>query len=341
MSLFHLSLSEFLPLLWFVTICIELALYAILDGANLGIGVLSLLPQPEDKRSLMMHTLSPMWNANETWLLVAAGTLFGAFPEAFGIFLNALYLPGMVVVVGLILRAVSFEFYDYSDQKKLWSKTFGVGSLLAALGQGMLFGGILSGIPIKDGLFAGNIFTWATPLTILITIGFFFAYLVVGYAYLLNSTDYEIEKGTFSSISVAAFGTLVALLGATLLLPSTNYVFFTKWSLAPTSYILFTIAALIALCVLLLAYFIINKKYYHNLYYLCLAIFALGYVGMLTAVFPYILPPSLTLYEAASPTSTLMFMLYGIGPLLPIILAYNFYLMRVFRGGFKKIEGYE
>jgi cytochrome d ubiquinol oxidase subunit II len=340
MHIFHLSLAEFLPLLWFVTICIELALYAILDGANLGVGVLTLLPQPENRRTLIIHSLSPMWNANETWLLVAAGTLFGAFPAAFGIFLNAMYIPGMVVVVGLIVRAVSFEFYDYSDDKSFWSKIFGTGSLLAVLGQGMLFGGILSGIPIKDNVFAGNIFTWATPLTILITIGFFFAYLVVGYAYLLNMTDYEIKKGTFSSISLAAAATLVSLLGATFLLPTTNYVFFTKWTEAPTSYVLFSIAGLIGICSILLGYYITTKRHYHNLYYLCLAIFALGYIGMLVAVFPYVLPPSLTIYDAASPTSTLTFMLYGIGPLLPIILAYNFYLARVFRGESKKGEGY-
>lgn len=144
-----------LPIIWFFIISGELALYAILDGANLGIGLLSLLPQPEDRRALMLHTLGPIWNANETWILVAAGSLFGAFPAVYSITLNALYIPGMIILIGVILRAVSFEFYDYSENKRLWGDVFGIGSLLAVIGQGLFFGGLLSGITIVDQHFAG------------------------------------------------------------------------------------------------------------------------------------------------------------------------------------------
>jgi cytochrome d ubiquinol oxidase subunit II len=332
-----------LPIIWFGIICTELALYAILDGANLGVGMLSLFPQPEKKRSLIIHTLGPIWNANETWLLVAAGSLFGAFPVVYSTMLNALYVPGMIIVVGLILRAVSFEFHDVADKSRaLWSKFFGIGSLLTVLGQGMLFGGILSGIPMIDGRFAGGPFTWATPLTLLITVGFFFAYAVVGYAYLIKRTYYEIRHETFPRIALAAGFALVALLGATLVLPKTNYIFFERWTMSPSSTILFVVASLIASAIVLLTYVTVKRKYPKTVYYLCLAIFALGYVGMLVGTYPYMLPPSLTLFQAASPASTLRFMLYGIGPLLPIIFAYNWYLAYVFRDGSKegKEEGY-
>ena len=332
-----------LPIIWFGIICTELALYAILDGANLGVGMLSLFPQPEKKRSLIIHTLGPIWNANETWLLVAAGSLFGAFPLVYSTMLNALYVPGMVIVVGLILRAVSFEFHDVVDANKaLWSKAFGIGSLLTVLGQGMLFGGILSGIPMAAGRFAGGPFTWATPLTLLITIGFFFAYAMVGYAYLIKRAHYEIKHETFSRISLTAAMAFVALLGATLVLPKTNYIFFERWTMSPTSSILFAIAGLIALAVILLTSVTMTHKHKGVIYYLCLAIFALGYVGMLVGTYPYMLPPVVTLFDAASPASTLRFMLYGIGPLLPIIFAYNWYLAYVFRDGSKegKEEGY-
>lgn len=321
-----------LPIIWFGIICTELALYAILDGANLGVGMLSLFPQPEKKRSLIIHTLGPIWNANETWLLVAAGSLFGAFPAVYSIMLNALYVPGMIIVVGLILRAVSFEFYDIGDGSKvLWGKSFGVGSLLTVLGQGMLFGGILSGIPIAAGRFAGGPFTWATPLTLLITVGFFFAYAVVGYAYLVKRTDYQLTHETFPRIAFTAALTLVALLAATFVLPKTNYIFFERWSTPPSSIILLVVAVLIACAIALLTYATIKRKNSGLIYYLSLAIFALGYLGMLVGTYPYMLPPSLTLFDAASPASTLRFMLYGIGPLLPVIFVYNWYLAHVFR----------
>lgn len=332
-----------LPIIWFVIICIELALYAILDGANLGVGMLSLLPQPEKKRSLIIHTLGPIWNANETWLLVAAGTLFGAFPPVYSIVLNALYIPGMIIVVGLILRAVSFEFYDVVDASKtLWGRSFGIGSLLTVLGQGMLFGGLLSGIPLVAGRFAGGPFTWATPLTLLITVGFFFAYAVVGYAYLIKRTDYELVNETFPRIAFAAAVTLIALLSATFVLPNTNYVFFERWGTAPASSILITIALLIAVSIITLAYTTIKRKNPALIYYLSLAIFALGYLGMLVGTYPYMIPPNMTIFEAASPANTLRFMLYGIGPLLPVVFAYNWYLSHVFRKESKKgnVEGY-
>jgi cytochrome d ubiquinol oxidase subunit II len=283
-----------------------------------------------------------MWNANETWLLVAAGSLFGAFPEVYSIMLNALYIPGMIIVVGLILRAVSFEFYDFADfgkaflSKTLWSKTFGIGSLLTVLGQGMLFGGLFSGIPIVAGRFGGDAFTWATPLTTLITIGFLFAYAVLGYAYLIKRTDYELHAETFPRIALSAACALVALVSATLLLPKTNYLFFMRWSTVPSSNILTVIACLLVVSVLALAYATIKRTHQSLVYYLSLTIFALGYVGMIVGTYPYMLPPNLTLTEAASPSSTLRFMLYGIGPLLPIIFTYNWYLAHVFRKEGKK-----
>ncbi len=329
-----------LPIIWFAIIATELALYALLDGANLGIGMLSLFPQPEQKRALILHTLGPMWNANETWLLVAAGSMFGAFPQVYSIMLNALYMPGMIIVVGLILRAVSFELYDFSEAKKLYGTTFGIGSLLTVIGQGCLFGGILSGITITDGRFGGSVFDWITPLTLLIAIGFFFAYAVVGYAYLIKKTHYELTEETFPRIITAALATFLALLGATLYLPETNYLFFTSWTTPPVSNILYLVAGGIVVAVIMLGYNTIKKKHPEQIYFLCLGIFALGYLGMLAAVYPYMLPPNLTLFEAASPASTLRFMLYGIGPLLPIIFAYNWYLAYVFRSEAKEDENY-
>ena len=140
-----------LPIIWYLLICAALALYVLLDGANLGSGILSLFPQKEEQRASMLSTLSPIWNANETWLLVAAGTLFGAFPAVYSIGLNALYAPGVVILIGLLLRAVSFEFHTYAVNKAFWTRVFGIGSLITAIGHGLAVGGLLSGITIVDG----------------------------------------------------------------------------------------------------------------------------------------------------------------------------------------------
>lgn len=324
-------MESLLPSLWYLTVCGELALYIMLDGANLGIGLLSLFPQKEGRRSLMMHILSPIWNANETWLVVAAGTLFGAFPAAYSIGLNALYVPGVIILVGLIGRAVSFEFHEYAVQKHLWMRVFGISSLLVIIGQGCALGGLLSGIAIENGSFGGSAWNWATPLTAIITIGIICSYIVLGYAYLIGRPEYEHRHIAYGRIFGSALVTFVALGFATFLLPSTSYTFFQRWSSEPTMYFLFADAACIALVSLVLLYDMYKKQHPSHIYYLSLAVFALGALGMLIGTYPYLLPPNLTIADAASPTSTLLFMLWGIGPLLPIILLYNWYLHRVFR----------
>ena len=317
--------------LWFAAVCLEVALYVLLDGADLGMGVLSLLPHKETDRSLIMHTVGPIWDANETWLVIAGGTLFGAFPLAYGIILNALYVPVMLLLFGLILRAVSFEFHAFSDNKKLWSFVFGLGSLIAVLAQGAAIGGILGGIPIVNGQFAGSIFSWFTPLTFFITLGVLMSYVVVGYAYLIRKTDHELHGESFRRVFISAGVTFVTLLAATLVLPHSSYLFFTRWTTEPTRTILYGIAALIGFLSLFLIADVLKQHRGPRIHTLCLFIFGAAFAGMLVGVFPYIIPSNLTIYEAAASHKTLTFMLYGLGPLIPIVLAYNFYLYRVFR----------
>jgi cytochrome d ubiquinol oxidase subunit II len=323
--------DSMLPLMWYFIICGELALYILLDGANLGIGLLSLLPQQESERSRMLDILGPIWNANETWLLVAAGTLFGAFPAVYAIGLNALYVPGMIIVVGIIGRAVAFEFHAYAVRKEIWSRIFGVASLLVVVGQGCALGGLLGGISIADGHFAGTLWDWATPLTLLMAVGIFCSYAVLGYTYLIREERYANKSGSFNRILTYAGLTGVALLLATLLLPRTNYLFFTRWSTPPSMYALYAIAVAIALIALWFGYDAVRAQHPERLYYQCLLLFAFGTAGMLVGTYPYLVPPSVTIFAAASPANTLRFMLWGIGPLLPIILAYNWYLHRIFR----------
>ncbi|MGE5541320.1 MAG: cytochrome d ubiquinol oxidase subunit II [Bacillota bacterium] len=321
-----------LSLLWFLAIGLAVALYIILDGADLGLGILSLLPQKEEHRAVMMHTLGPIWDANETWLVIAGGMLFGAFPGAYSIVLSALYIPVMAMIFGLVLRAASFEFHALSENKRVWSFFFGFGSILAAIGQGFAVGGVLSGITVADGQFAGSAFDFLTPLSFLVTVGILMSYVFVGYAYLIKKTGKETTPGMFARILVTGAVTGAALLSATLFLPTKNYVFFTRWTTYPTNYALFAIAGVMAILSLWLILLVLKKHAGPMLHNLSMAIFVFAMLGMVVGVFPYIIPPTLTIYDVSASRATHLFMLVGLGPLIPIVLAYNYYLHRVFRG---------
>lgn len=327
-----------LPIVWFAIIGLELALYILLDGGNLGIGLLSLLPQKEENRSTMLHVVGPIWDANETWLLVAAGSLFGAFPLVYAIGLNALFVPAVVIAVGIILRAGSFAFFEFSEMKSLWTRVFGVGSLLVAVGHGLFFGGLLSGITIVNGHFGGGPFDFITPFSLLFTVGLLFAYIVLGYSSLIGKVDYSLQIETFPRILGAAMVTFFALLGATLILPKMNYIFMERWTTAPTSYLLFAIAGGIFMTSVILAYNAIAKKNPEKMHFYSMLIFILGFAGMVVGIFPYIVPPFVSIFDVASPDSTLRFMLWGVGPILPIIFVYNWYLHRVFGSKFSRGE---
>jgi cytochrome d ubiquinol oxidase subunit II len=316
--------------LWFAIICLEAALYVVLDGGTLGIGMLSLFPQPAEKRETIMRAFGPMWDANETWLLIAAATTYGAFPLVYSVALNALYIPAMTLGVGLVVRVASYEFYR-TGRHPLWRLLFGAGSFVAVVGQGLLFGGFMSGINIADGHFAGGPFDWATPLTALFTIGIVFGYLVLGYTSLIRFADYELSPKAFPRLMGTAGITCTALVASAFFLPRAEYLFFTRWTTPPASYALYALAACILLVCAMFAYNVLTKKRLHQLYYLGTAIFALGFVGMVVGVYPYILLPGVNIYDAASSPATQAFMLWGIGPILPVVLVYNFFIRRIFR----------
>lgn len=321
--------TQLLAEVWFAIICLEAALYVVLDGGNLGIGILSLLPQPSEERALIFRAFGPMWDANETWLLIAAATTYGAFPMVYSIALNALYIPAFTFGAGLILRVASYEFYRTSKYA-LWRWLFGVASLVAVIGQGLLLGGFISGIAIANGHFAGGPFDWATPVTGLFTVGIVFGYLVLGYTRLMHFGAYELSPRALARLSGATVVTAFALIAAAMFLPHADYLYFDRWTMLPSAYILYIIAACVVVVCMAFGYNVITKTHLHELYYLSMAVFALGFLGMVVGVYPYILPPNISIFQAASSPATQTFMLWGIGPILPIVLVYNYYIHRIF-----------
>ncbi len=207
---------------------------------------------------------------------------------------------------------------------------FGIGSLMAVVGQGFAVGGLLGGIAIVDGKFAGGMFDWFSPLTFFMTFGIIGSYATLGYAYLIQKTDYQMARQSFRRVVVSTVVALVAFLAAASMLPMSHYIFFTRWTVEPTRSILFAIGGAIAVLALLLAHDAIRKRHGGHLFLYCMAMFGLALFGLLVGTFPYIIPPTVSIYQAASSPSTLTFMLYGMGPLIPIVFAYNIYLYKVF-----------
>lgn len=214
-------LQHFLPQVWFFILGLFLFLYVLLDGFDLGVGILSLTASSEERRSILMTSLGNVWDANETWLVLMGGSLFGAFPLAYATILNALYLPAVIMVVGLILRAVSFEFRENANRKLVWNIAFGVGSFLAALGQGFALGSVFEGITVDaQGHFAGTMWDWLTWRSVIVALTLIQGYVLIGSTYLILKTEGELQKTYFKTAAIATWTTLAGAVFITISTPA-------------------------------------------------------------------------------------------------------------------------
>lgn len=325
-------LQQFLPQVWFCILGLFLFLYVLLDGFDLGVGILSLTASSEERRSILMTSLGNVWDANETWLILMGGSLFGAFPLAYATILNALYLPAVIMVIGLILRAVSFEFRENADNKLVWNITFGIGSFLAALGQGFALGSVFEGIKVDEaGHFAGGIWDWLTWRSIIVALTLIQGYVLIGSTYLILKTTGELQKTHYKTATIATWTTLVGALFITISTPLISEQARTQLFTAPLIYIFGLIPILGLLFVGLLLRSLKQREENSPLVYTFL-VFSLSFIGLGFVIFPNIIPPSVTIYQAAAAPSSLVFMLTFIGFLIPVVLSYNIYNYVVFRG---------
>ncbi|MFN5516381.1 MAG: cytochrome d ubiquinol oxidase subunit II [Cyanobacteriota bacterium] len=325
-------LQRFLPQVWFFILGLFLFLYVLLDGFDLGVGILSLTASSEERRSILMTSLGNVWDANETWLVLMGGSLFGAFPLAYATILNALYLPAVIMVVGLILRAVSFEFRENADNKLVWNLTFGAGSFLAALGQGFALGSVFEGIQVDGvGHFAGGIWDWLTWRSVIVALTLIQGYVLIGSTYLILKTTGELQNTHYKTATLATWTTLAGALFITISTPLISTEARSQLFTAPLIYIFGLIPVLGLVFVALLLRSLRKREENAPLIYTFL-IFSLSFIGLGFVIFPNIIPPSVTIYQAAAAPSSLVFMLTFIGFLIPVVLSYNIYNYIVFRG---------
>ncbi len=326
------ALLHFLPQVWFVILALFLLLYVMLDGFDLGVGILSLTASSEERRSILMTSLGNVWDANETWLVLMGGALFGAFPLAYGTILNALYVPIWVMIFGLIFRAVAFEFREHARRKYFWNFAFGAGSFLAALGQGFALGTVIAGIPVDGaGHFTGGTWDWLTLQSFLVALTLIQGYVLIGSTYLILKTEGELQKTHYRTATIAAWTTLVGAIFITVTTPifyesARSRLFQELW--------IYLFAAIPLLGILLIGLLLrsLNRGEERTPLVWTILIFLLTFIGLGMIVFPYIIPPSVTIYQAAAAPSALVFMIIFIGFLIPIMLFYNIYNYIVFRG---------
>lgn len=331
-----------LSIIWFVIIVFATLMYIVMDGFDLGIGILFPVTPNADDRDVMVNSVAPVWDGNETWLVLGGGGLFAAFPLAYAIIAPAVYPPLIAMLLGLIFRGVAFEFRfkAQTDPGKIWwSYAFAIGSFTAAFCQGLIVGALVQGIEIDGRNYAGGWFDWLTPFSIFCGFAVSAAYSLLGVTWLILKTEGSIQYDMYRLFPITLGLTMAALgvLSIWMLVDHPEVV--DRWFSSDAIY--FTLLVPIlggAACAGLVWCW---REQNENLPYpLALSLFVIAFIGLAISLYPNLIPPSLTIYDAAAPPESLRFLLWGAAFLIPIILAYTIYSYWVFRGKVRVGDGY-
>lgn len=323
-----------LPLIWGLLIATAVFLYVILDGFDLGCGILFPFAPSDKCRNRIMNSIAPFWDGNETWLVLGGGGLFVAFPVAYAVLMPAFYLPVTFMLMGLIFRGVAFEFrFKASDKgRKIWDVAFHGGSLLAGFMQGVILGNFVQGVEVDGRNFAGGPLDWANGFSILTGIALVFGYALLGATWLIMKTEDETQSwargvGRYVFSFVALFMMLVGIT-----MPFIDERITNLWFSLPNFYYLFPIPSITGLSFILLWRDLKDKTREVRPFLTTLFLFLLGYIGLGISLYPWIVPFEFTLWQAAAVSTSQSIVLIGTVILLPIILGYTGYCYYIFRG---------
>jgi len=321
-----------LTTVWAFIIAFAVFAYVVMDGFDLGIGILFPAITVGHGRNRAMNAIAPVWDGNETWLVMGGGGLLAAFPLAYSVILPATYPLIIAMLLGLVFRGVAFEFrWRDAGHRPFWDMAFFGGSLVAALCQGMVLGAILQGIRVDGRSYAGSWWDWLTPYTLLTGLGVVAGYALLGASYLIWKLEGEVQARVRSLAVKAAIATLALMAAVSLynlaLLPEYRE----RWLGTPEIYFASQVPLLTAIIAGLLFYGL-AKKWELAPFLLALALFALGMAGVGVTMWPYIVPGALTIWDAATAARSQWFMLVGFLITIPLILGYTGWAYWVFRG---------
>ncbi|HEY8382079.1 MAG TPA: cytochrome d ubiquinol oxidase subunit II [Microvirga sp.] len=321
-----------LPLVWSGLLAIAVVMYVIVDGFDLGIGILFTAAQSENWRDRMMLSVAPVWDGNETWLILGGGGLLAVFYLAYVILLPALYMPLLIMLIALIFRGVAFEFRFKADtSKRVWDYAFHYGSLLATFAQGMVLGAFVQGFKVEGRQFAGGTWDWLTPFTLATGVGLVMGYGLLGATWLVMKTTGELEIWSRRKALQFLLGTIVAMGVVSAWVPFLNLDIEKRWFSWPNILILSPVPLLTAFTAWRIYRTLEDGRQYWP-FFLSIGLFMLGFVGLVVSLYPYAIPPHFTIWQAASTPSAQMFALIGYSVVMPLTFLYTAYAYYVFRG---------
>jgi len=330
----------YLPVIWAAVIGIAVAMYVILDGFDLGIALLFPFAKSERERDQMMNSVAPFWDGNETWLVLGGVGLFVVFPRAYAIIMPAFYLPVILMLLGLVFRGVAFEFrWIALSSKPVWNLGFTAGSAVAGFCQGLILGGLIQGIKVENGAFAGSAFDWATPFSVLCGFGVLAGYALLGATWLVLKTEGAVAERARAHAKLLLVAVLAFMAVVSLWTPLAFERIAARWFSFPNILFLWPVPLVTAL-VALGAWRWLDAGRELLPFVAAIALFLLGYLGLVISSFPYLVPPALTIWQTAAHPASQIFMLLGTAALLPLILAYVAFIYWIFRGKVREGEGY-
>jgi cytochrome d ubiquinol oxidase subunit II len=309
-----------LPLIWAGLIAVAVMAYVVLDGFDLGVGILFPFFKAEGDRDQMMNTVAPVWDGNETWLVLGGGGLLAVFPLAYAVIMPALYAPIIAMLLALIFRGVAFEFrWKTRRGKFLWDWAFAGGSIVATFAQGIALGALVQGIAVADRAYAGGWWSWLTPFSLLTGVALVVGYALLGATWLVLKTENALQASMYKIALKTGVVTLALIGVVSLWTPFLNANFMQRWFTWPHMLYASPVPVLVALCAFML-FRGLTKKQELAPFLAAQGLFVLSFIGLCLSFYPYIVPSSITIWQAAAPDNSLAFLLVGACGLLPLIL---------------------
>ena len=325
---------------WAFIIAFAVFVYVVMDGFDLGLGILFPLFPAKGDRDTIMNTVAPVWDGNETWLVLGGGGMMAAFPLAYAVLMPALYTPVIAMLIGLIFRGVAFEFrWRVKSERNRWDLAFAGGSWLATLAQGVALGAILQGVHVEARHYAGGWWDWLTPFSILTGISLAIGYALLGATWLVLKTEGPLRDRAYHLAWYLLFAMLLAIGAVSIATPFLHIQYAQRWFTWPNVVLTAPVPIAVAVVTVALLRSLADKQDTKP-FFLTLLLFALSYLGLGISMYPYIVPQSIDIWQAASPANSQIFMLFGVAVLIPLILAYTGWAYWVFRGKVRAGSGY-
>jgi cytochrome bd ubiquinol oxidase subunit II len=327
-----------LSIIWALIIGFGVIMYVLMDGFDLGLGILYPFAPDEAARDVMMNSVAPVWDGNETWLVLGGAGLLGAFPLVYSVFLPALYIGVFLMLAGLIFRGVAFEFrFKSRRNRRWWNRAFCWGSAVAAFAQGAVVGAYIQGFAVEDFVYVGGALDWLTPFTVMTGLGLMAGYALLGATWLILKSEGHVQAWAYRITPILLAAVLAVFMAVSLWTPFVNPDVWARWF---ANIQLIWILPALALGCAFVIYRSVQRRSEGLPFVATLGLFIFTYLGLVVSKWPVIVPPDYTIWDAASAPESQLFLLIGVLFVIPIVLAYTAWTYWVFRGKVKVGEGY-